>query len=298
MPNNTTRAMRWGVPVAVVAVIGGALAAGPVIAAVQGDPTLPERTAAQLLAEAARNAQRAGPPVMSGTVVATASLGLPTLPLPGGTSSSPMALLSGSHTLKVWYGGDDRLRLALPGSMSETDFISDGKGHAWLWSSDSNTATRYTLSKSGTHGRPSAPPTSLTALTPDALAAQALKAAEDGGTAVSVAPAQQVAGRAAYQLVLTPKQPASLVKEIRLALDGEKFIPLRVQVYAKGTAEPAIEVGFTQVVFTAPAAENFAFTPPPGAKVEDKSLGEAAPPARGPWSGAPGGHSGPHASAG
>ncbi|MEO3807642.1 DUF2092 domain-containing protein [Sphaerisporangium sp. B11E5] len=284
MPYNTTRAMKWGVPVAALTVVGAAVAAGPVIAAVQGDPTLPERTAAQLLAEVARNAQRAGPPVMSGTVVATTSLGLPSLPLPGGTSSSPMALLSGSHTVKVWYGGDDRLRLALPGSMSETDLISDGKGQAWLWRSDANTATRFTLPKSK-DGHRTPPPSSLApGLTPDAMAAQVLKAAESSGTAVSVDKSQQVAGRPSYQLVLTPKQPASLIKEVRLALDGEKFIPLRVQVYAKGTTEPAIEVGFTQVTFTAPAPENFAFTPPAGAKVEHKAFdAESAPP--GLWGG-------------
>jgi outer membrane lipoprotein-sorting protein len=290
--------MRWGVPVAVAAVVGAAVAAGPVIAAVQGDPSLPERTATQLLADAVRTVHTAGPPVMSGTVVATASLGLPALPLPSGMSSSPLALLSGSNTIKVWYGGGDRMRLALPGAMSETDLIVDGKGHAWLWQSEGNTATRFTLPKSMTHGGPSPAPSALvSALTPDALAAEALKAAQAGGTAVSVDRGQQVAGRAAYQLVLTPTQPTSLIKEIRLALDGEKFVPLRVQVYAKGTTEPAIEVGFTQVTFTAPAPENFAFTPPPGAKVEDKSIGDT-PSGDGPWSKGAEGHGMPPTSAG
>ncbi|MGW4796293.1 LolA family protein, partial [Nonomuraea sp. NPDC004297] len=32
-------------------------------------------------------------------------------------------------------------------------------------------------------------------------------------------------------------------------------------------------VGFTQVTFTPPAAENFTFAPPAGAKVEEKTLG-------------------------
>ncbi len=54
------------------------------------------------------------------------------------------------------------------------------------------------------------------------------------------------------------------MQEVRLALDGENYMPLRVQVYAKGSAEPAFQVGFTQVTFTPPAAENFSFTPPAG----------------------------------
>ncbi|WP_248959172.1 LolA family protein [Sphaerisporangium perillae] len=256
---------------AAIAVVGAAVGTGPVIAAVQGDPTLPDRTAEQLLAEVAKTARQSQPPAMSGTVVETASLGLPSLPIPGGSSSSPMSLLSGSHTLKVWYGGDDRLRLALPGPMSETDLISTGKGEAWVWQSDANTATRYKLpeGKAGAHATPSVLPT---AKTPSDVAAEVLKAA-DGNTSIRVENGQHIAGRAAYQLVLTPKASTSLVKEVRLALDGENYIPLRVQIYAKGTAEPAFEVGFTQVTFSTPAPENFAFTPPAGAKVEEKTLG-------------------------
>ncbi|MFG1877722.1 outer membrane lipoprotein carrier protein LolA [Sphaerisporangium sp. NPDC049003] len=274
--------MRWGVPVVAVAVVGAAVGAGPVIAAVQGDPSLPDRTAAQLLAEVADTARHKAPPAMSGTVVETASLGLPALPLPGGSSSSPMSLLSGSHTLKVWYGGDGRLRLALPGRMSETDVISTGAGEAWLWQSELNTATRYKVPQgAGTSGDKAVPttlPTALpTATTPADMAAQVLKMA-DASTAITVENGQHVAGRAAYQLVLTPKDTSSLVKQVKLALDGDNHIPLRVQVYAKGASEPAFEVGFTQVSFSAPAPENFAFTPPAGAKVEEKTLGaEDAP---------------------
>ncbi|MEV7969334.1 DUF2092 domain-containing protein [Sphaerisporangium sp. NPDC088356] len=273
--------MRWGVPVAAIAVVGAAIGAAPVIAAVQGDPSLPDRTAGQLLAEVAKTARQQAPPAMSGTVVETASLGLPALPLPGGSSSSPMSLLSGSHTLKVWYGGDGRLRLALPGPMSETDVIRTGSGEAWVWQSDMNTATRYKVpqgtragSADGAEAAHSAMPT---ATTPAEVAAQVLKAA-DASTAITVENGQHVAGRAAYQLVLTPKDTSSLVKQVKLALDGENYIPLRVQVFSKGASEPAFEVGFTQVSFSAPAPENFAFTPPAGAKVEEKTLGaEGAP---------------------
>ncbi|GII85030.1 membrane protein [Sphaerisporangium siamense] len=262
--------MRWGVPVAAIAVVGAAISAGPVIAAVQGEPSLPDRTAEQLLAEAARTARDHAPPAMSGTVVETASLGLPALPLPQGASSSPLSLLSGSHTVKVWYGGEGRLRLALPGQMSETDVISDGKGTAWLWESAGNTATRLTVPGDAAAGPDPTP--APTAVTPRDFAAQALKAAEEN-TAVRVENGEHVAGRAAYQLVLTPKDPASLVDKVTLALDGETYVPLRVRVFAKGAAEPAFEVGFTQVSFSAPAPENFAFTPPAGATVKQQTFG-------------------------
>ncbi|GAA3415460.1 LolA family protein [Streptosporangium vulgare] len=278
------RAVRWAVPVAAAALVAGAIGAGPVIAAVQGDPTLPERTAEQLLASAAQ-ASRSGLKPMSGTVMQTASLGLPALPglpgLPGAGGSSPAALLAGSHELKVWYGGEDRFRFALPGRMSETDLIVNGD-QVWLWQSDVNKATRV---KAGGaeglgEGKPGAGAGDAhkalpTATTPQQLA-QELLGRIGADTAVSVTSTEKVADRAAYQLVLAPKDPSSLVKEVKLALDGETFVPLRIQVYARSAAEPAFEVGFTSVTFSPPAAENFTFTPPAGAKVEETSIGELA----------------------
>ncbi|MGW3364743.1 LolA family protein [Streptosporangium canum] len=271
------RAVRWGVPIATVALVAGAIGAGPVIAAVQGDPVLPERTAAQLLADAVQ-ATESGVKPMSGTVMQTASLGLPGLPeVAGMGGTSPAALLAGSHELKVWYGGEDRFRFALPGRMSETDLIVNGD-QAWLWESETNKATR--LKGAGQAG-PEHDRALPAATTPQQVADEMLKRA-DAATAVSVSNTEKVAGRPAYQLVLTPRDASSLVKEVKLALDGETFVPLRVQVYAKSAAEPAFEVGFTSVTFTPPAPDNFTFTPPAGAKVEEKSLADLG---RGPEAG-------------
>ncbi|WP_436757713.1 LolA family protein [Streptosporangium sp. V21-05] len=284
------RAVRWAVPVAAAALVAGAIGAGPVIAAVQGDPTLPERTAEQLLASAAQ-ASQSGLKPMSGTVMQTASLGLPSLPgLPGAGGSSPAALLAGSHELKVWYGGEDKVRFALPGRMSETDLIVNGD-QVWLWQSELNKATRVKAGSEGGAGETGGPGglggekpgagvgdahrALPTATTPQQLAQELLKRI-GADTTVSVTSTEKVADRAAYQLVLAPKDASSLVREVKLALDGETFVPLRVQVYARSAAEPAFEVGFTSVTFSPPAAENFAFTPPAGAKVEETSIGELA----------------------
>ncbi|SNS70983.1 Outer membrane lipoprotein-sorting protein [Streptosporangium subroseum] len=268
-------AMKWAVPIAAVVLVAGAIASGPVIAAVQGDPVLPERTAEQLLADAAQ-ATRAGLKPMSGTVMQTASFGLPGLPaVPGMGGSSPVALLAGSHELKLWYGGANQIRLALPGRMSETDLIVNGD-QAWLWESAENKATRIKIDAQAAQARMGEVQKAQKALpmatTPQQLAQELLK--ETGAdTVVSVTNTEKVADRAAYQLVLAPKDGSSLVKEVRLALDGETLVPLRVQVYAKSAAEPAFEVGFTSVTFTPPSAENFAFTPPAGSKVvEEKPL--------------------------
>jgi outer membrane lipoprotein-sorting protein len=265
-------AVKWVVPIAAIALVAGAIGAGPVIAAVQGDPVLPERTAEQLLADAAQ-ATRSGLKPMSGTVMQTASFGLPGLPdISGMGGASPAALLAGSHELKVWYGGANQVRLALPGRMSETDLIVNGD-QAWLWESEANKATRINLDGQAAHaGAGEAQKALPTATTPQQLAQEVLREA-DADTVVSVTNIEKVADRAAYQLVLAPKDSSSLVKEVRVALDGETFVPLRIQVYAKNAAEPAFEVGFTSVTFTPPSADNFTFTPPAGAKVvEEKPL--------------------------
>ena len=92
-------------------------------------------------------------------------------------------------------------------------------------------------------------------------------------TTVRVDSNVSVAGEAAYQLVLAPKSSSSLLGEIRIAVDGTRNVPLRVQVFAKGAKTPAVQIGFTSISFVKPAAANFAFTPPAGAKVQQQALG-------------------------
>src|SRR5438105_15406727 len=95
-----SRRARWAVPVAALAVTGSVMA-GSLISVAQAAPALPARTPAQLLAQVG---QQAGEhmPALSGTVVETASLGLPSLPHTGNPTSIA-SLLTGSHTIKVWY---------------------------------------------------------------------------------------------------------------------------------------------------------------------------------------------------
>jgi outer membrane lipoprotein-sorting protein len=266
----SSRAIRWAAPVGAIAVVGAAVGAGPVIAAAQGNPSLPPKTAAQLLAAVTQLQKSQNPPSLSGTVVESASLGLPALP-GAGSGTSPASLLSGSHTARVWFGDPQHVRLALLDTGSETDYIRNG-ADTWQWSSAKNTAT---------HGRSTEkqsqkpePKPSGTPLTPQQAADRAL-AAVGKTTTVSVDPTGRVAGRDAYELVLSPKDNRSLIGQVRLALDGKTYVPLRVQVYARGANSPAAQIGFTSVTFTKPAAANFAFKPPSGAKVVEQKAGAA-----------------------
>ena len=79
-----------------------------------------------------------------------------------------------------------------------------------------------------------------------------------------------VAGQAAYQLVLAPRSSRSLIGQVRIAVDSQHRVPLRVQVFARGAATPAAQVGFTAVSFGRPPAADYAFTPPAGAKVSQQ----------------------------
>ena len=256
---NLPRWVRWAAPAGAVAVTGGALAA-LVIPAAQAAPLLPARTPAQLLAALAGNTPA---PPLTGTVVETASPGLPALPSTGDPASLP-SLLTGSHTIRVWYSDAAHFRLAVPQSMSESDVIRNGRS-AWLWDSTGNTVTHFAL-----QAGPPAPSLPSAPLTPQQAADQVL-ARIGPATAVSVDRNVTVAGEAAYQLVLAPQSSRSLVGQVRIAIDAQRHVPLRVQVFAKGAQSPAIGVGFTSVSFVQPAAANFTFRPPAGAKVTQES---------------------------
>ena len=263
--STTHPALRWAVPGAVVAIVLGAAAVTTVIA--DSTPTLPPRSAAELLVDV----QNANVAALSGTVLQNAELGLPDLPVQLGSrgSSDFTSLVSGTHTLKVWYAGAAQQRLALLGTLGESDVIRNGTD-VWTWSSDSNAATHYQLPP-GADGA-TIPDQSAAALTPQ-QAADAALAAIDPTTVVTTQGTADVAGRSAYELVLAPKDAASLIGQVRIAVDAEQHIPLRVRVLAKGASAPAFEVGFSQISFDTPSADQFHFTPPPGATVTESTLG-------------------------
>jgi len=258
---NLHRWARWAVPTGILVVAGGLLA-GSEIPAAQAAPLLPWRTPAQLLAALAAKTPE---PPLTGTVVETASLGLPALPSTGDPASLS-SLLTGSHTIRVWYRDPAHYRIAVPQSLSESDVIRNGSS-AWLWDSTDNTVTHVALPSDA-----AVPPLPSTPLTPQQAAGQAL-ARVGPTTAVSVDRTVTVAGQAAYQLVLAPKSSSSLVAQVRIAIDAQHDVPLRVQVFAKGAANPAIQVSFTAVSFARPSLGNFAFSPPKGATVTQASAG-------------------------
>lgn len=254
--------LRWVVPVSVAAVI--AVVAGGVLRSSQPTSDLPRTTPAALVAAV-------GTPSVSGfsgTVVSHVSLGLPQLPSVGGIAdTSPlMSLLSGSRTLQVWYGGAGKQRVALLGSTDETDVFRSGRS-LWRWDSADRVADHVRLPK-----RAGTSPAGLSSLTPGAMASMALQSLSPS-TRIRVRTGENVADRAAYELILRPRAAqATRIGAVHIAIDGQTKVPLGVQVYARGAATPAIDVSYTSVHFASPSPANFDFTPPMGATVRHVSL--------------------------
>jgi outer membrane lipoprotein-sorting protein len=257
-----SRRARWAVPAGAVAIAGAVTAGVLISAAASASPELPVKTPAQLLAALA--ARTGPPPPLTGTVVESAALGIPQLPQLG-NQNSPVSLLAGSHTIKVWYADPAHLRLSMPVTMSESDVIRNGR-EVWLWQSNKNSVTKLTLPAKPSAAQATPAPTEVP-LTPQQAASQVLKAVGTS-TRVSVQRTVSVAGQPAYQLVLSPRSSGSLVGRVNIAIDASNNVPLRVQVFARGASSPAFQVGYTAVSFVRPAAANFSFSPPAGAKVK------------------------------
>ena len=255
-----SRRARWVVPTAAVAVTGAAIAANTVPSA-SAAPALPAKTPAQLLADVASTHNV---PPLTGTVVETTSLGLPQLPQ-AGNPTSLSSMLTGSHTVKVYWQDAKHFRLAVPQSLSETDIIRDG-GTAWLWESNQNKVTKFTVPANNSKKEPAAQQPATAPLTPQQAANEVLQKAGKT-TTVGVQSNVDVAGEAAYQLVLAPKDAKSTIGSVRIAIDGKTGVPLRLQVFGKGASSPAFQVGYTSISYTAPSPANFAFTPPAGSTV-------------------------------
>ena len=257
--------LRWAVPTVVAFTVAGAVLA----TGASADPTpvgLAPRTAAVLLTDLAAPTTDA----LSGTLTETANLGLPELPGSAGSTLGPLTLTAGTNTLRVWADGPTKSRVALQGRLAEYDVVRSGHD-VWTWSNKTSEAAHLVLpERTSTHRIPLGVPG-----TPAEVAAAAL-AAVDPSTDVSVDSPVTLAGRAARQLVLTPKGSGSLVGSVRIAVDAATNVPLRVQVFAAGNAtRPALEVGFSDVSYGSPDPSVFNFAPPAGATVR-----QLTPPAR------------------
>ncbi|HYH29005.1 MAG TPA: outer membrane lipoprotein carrier protein LolA [Pseudonocardia sp.] len=241
--------------IAVAGAVGLGLLAAPAGAGAQ--PQLPPVEPEELV----RSVLAADPVPFGGTAELDNALGLPALP------GVPQAA-DGTSTARIWSDGADRGRVQLPTESGERTLVSDGETF-WAWNSADRTVIRVPEGERHEQDAPGADPS---AAATEALAA--LRPTSD----IRVDGTAEVAGRPAYELVLAPKSSErTLLREVRVAVDSEHRMPLRLTVLATGSSEPALQVGFTDIEFGPQDPELFTFTPPPGATVEEPQRHEGHP---------------------
>ncbi|WP_431247566.1 LolA family protein [Leifsonia xyli] len=259
------RWMRWAPAVVVPAAIAAAVIVAPLAA---GASDLPVKSPADVLRLVAASDTRS----FSGTVEQSSDLGLPSLPattskgMDDNSAANLLELALADHTAAVWVDGPTRVHVQVQDRLAERDAIRNGSD-LWLYQSTGEKVAHATLPA---HAEESPTP-DATSLTPTQLAQRFLDAV-DPSTTVSLGAPQKVAGRDAYDLVLTPKTDSTLIGSVSIAVDGKTGIPLKVAVTARGASSPAFEAGFTSFSTDKPDASRFAFTPPKGATVSEQKL--------------------------
>lgn len=257
--------------VALSAAAAGAIGLGvlAVPAGADSQPDLPD-VSAEALVESVLAAET---PALGGTVEIDNGLGLPTLPGMGGPES-PLTLET--STFRVWSDGEGRGRLTVPSNSGEDVVVADGDT-LWHYDSGSRTATAVEDPEGGAPEGGQDPTGLGDELMPDpAEVATALIGAVRSSSTVSVDGTAEVAGRPAYELVLTPAPTErTLLREVRVAVDSESRLPLRLTVLTNGSDDPALEVGFADLEVGPQDPALFEFTPPDGVTVQRPELPDA-----------------------
>ncbi|MFG3252083.1 DUF2092 domain-containing protein [Streptomyces sp. NPDC048172] len=293
------KAFRYGVPVAIAGVAAATVGLVPALADA-GDPDLPKITAEELVAKMAKS----DVDQVSGTVKISTDLGLPSLPGGSGSQGGPFGggggggdeegkdgkgekpsaapqkklteLASGEHTLRVAADGPDKQRVSIVEDAAEYSLIHNA-GDLWAYDSGSNSAWHAKAPKGVKGGKAETKHEKMPDLTPEKAAKEALKAAEKSGTSASVDGTAKVAGRDAYQLVLTPKDaPDTTVGEIRIAVDADNGAPLKFSLTPKSGGKAVVDIGYKKVDFGKPDGGTFDFKPPKGTKVTEEKLDKKA----------------------
>ncbi|MEU4800685.1 DUF2092 domain-containing protein [Actinosynnema sp. NPDC023587] len=254
---------RVTVAAAAVGVVAGAAGLG-VLALPAGAgpaPVLPDVSAESLV----ESVLTAKPAAFGGAVEVRNDLGIPAL------AGLPQ-LSDGESKLRMWTDGEGRVRVQLPAGDAERTFVDDGRT-GWLWNSADQVVTKLP------HGSAGQPKIDLDQdrdgqLPPDPVSlSREVVAKVKEFSDVTVDGTARVAGRSTYELVLTPKPTErTVLREVRVAVDAELRVPLRVAVLTNGTNNPAVQVGFTDLTVGPQDAALFSFTPPPGAKVAEAAV--------------------------
>jgi hypothetical protein len=171
----------------------------------------------------------------AGYAESDASFGLPTgLDGFGGVAS----LLDGVTRMRIWQAAPNRWRVDVLADVGENDTYETAHG-AYLWNSNSELLTQVL-------GQYPVRLPRAADLDPPALAIRLLREAGPRARVTGLAP-HRVAGIAATGLRLTPGDPDSTIAQVDIWAEPGTWLPLQVEVFGRGTTQPAIETQFLQV---------------------------------------------------
>ncbi|RPI31448.1 MAG: hypothetical protein EHM52_01595 [Actinomycetota bacterium] len=184
---------------------------------------------------------------------------------------------------RLWAQGEQARFDAYAEAGDQVIVVDGAAGRAWVYDAVENTARLYEFdaAREGSAARASGetepalgPPATGSPApqppTPDRVADMLAAAARF--MTVEVTGESVVAGRDAYLLTMTPAAADTALGSIQAAIDGLTFVPLRVDVTARGAAEPTLSFGFERVSYAAVDDDVFAFSPPAGAEVERQTI--------------------------
>jgi outer membrane lipoprotein-sorting protein len=243
-PAATGAGRRWGV---VAALVGVLVALPPAIGALPASDA--EVGAADLRDAALASADRA----FSGYAESAGGL---TLPVGSPRISGVADLFSDRTQMRVWWRSDTESRIDVVTAGGETSYRADPGGE-WIWSYEDERATRGAR----TAFHVPVPPDLL----PAALGRRLLSEATD--EELTRIGAERIAGRDGLGVRITPAAAASSVDHLDVWVDAESGLPLKVQLYGKGSDLPALDTRFLDLELAAPDPALIRFDPPPGAHV-------------------------------
>lgn len=287
---------RWVPSIAVPAVIAVGAIAVPLQANAIDLPDLSPQQVMVLM-------QGADVTEFSGTIVKSSNLGLPTLEfssmmsedsiaqmeekmpaemadfvpavIESNTLTQAIELISGSHTIRVYVSGQDKLRAQILDPMSQRDLIVNGN-EFWVYDAKMATALTGTVDIEADPAKQAeaeqkvldyADSIALDLSSPEAIA-DYLVSMVDETSQIQVGKDHSVAGRSAYQLIISPDSPNSLVASAAVSVDSETGMPLKVEIFSTTQVEAAMTVGFESISFGSVDQGLFSFTPPAGTSVE------------------------------
>ena len=284
---------RWLPAIVTPAIIAGVTALPLQASAVD----LPDLSADELMVMM----QAAEPAEFSGIVVKRSNLGLPTLELSSMLSEAEvermrektpeefaefvpevietegmaeaMELIAGEHRVRVFVG-ETGMRAQILDRMSQRDLIVSGNT-VWSYDSREQTATVAELDEQKLAEGEAEAMAELNAYAaqigldltdPQAVSDYVMSLAGEDSV-ITVGTDHWMAGRTAYQLIVTAKSDVSMVASVVVSLDSETGMPLALSVNSVAQVEPAMEIAFESISFADQDEALFSFTPPAGTEV-------------------------------